>query len=159
VFTGNITSFVGAASADKRSRTINVAAIGYDPAKPNNPPLAHQGVIALNESGIVKSDIAKSGWINWMATLTFEDTGRTRTIQIEDINFWVNRGGENWLSFSFAKAREVLSAGTLGPEVSVTAKLEEDGGNSRVAILVEGKYAFRPLIKDGQTLTFVNVLN
>ncbi len=152
VFIGNITNFVGAASRDMRSRTINAASLSYDPSVQVNPPLADLGVVALNDSGIVKSDTAKSGWINWTCTVKFDDSGRTRTVRIENISFWVNRGGENWLSFSIGKAHEVRTDGTLGAEVPVTAKLERDGANGSVTILVEDKYPFRPSIEDSQTL-------
>jgi hypothetical protein len=159
VFIGNITNFVGAASPDMRSRTINAASLSYDPSVQVNPPLADLGVVALNDSGIVKSDTAKSGWINWTCTVKFDDSGRTRTARIENISFWVNRGGENWLSFLIGKAHEVRTDGTLGAEVPVTAKLEQDGANGSVTILVEDKYLFRPSIKDSQTLEAVAQTN
>ncbi len=158
-FQGDMSAFVGVvATKDFRSRIINVASLDYDIGKKKNPPLSALGIVALNESGIVRSGAAKTGWINWESPLTFNDAGRSRTIQLRDITFWVNRGGENWLSFSIGSAREMDSDGkTLGNEIPVTVSLDSNGPNRAVTIRVDGKYEFHPVIWDDQTLVFVPV--
>jgi HEAT repeat protein len=159
VFQGDMSAFIGVVgSKDFRSRIINVTSLDYDISKKVNPPLSALGVVALNESGIVKSGTAKTGWINWTSTLTFNDAGRSRTIQLRDITFWVNRGGENWLSFSIGGAREMDSDGkTLGDEIPVAVSMDNDGANRAVTIRVDNKYEFHPAIWDDQTLVFVPV--
>jgi HEAT repeat protein len=159
VFQGDMSAFIGVVgSKDFRSRIINVTSLDYDISKKVNPPLSALGVVSLNESGIVKSGAAKTGWINWTSTLTFNDAGRSRTIQLRDITFWVNRGGENWLSFSIGGARELDSDGkTLGDEIPVAANMDNDGVNRAVTIRVDNKYEFHPAIWDDQTLVFVPV--
>jgi hypothetical protein len=155
-FEGNMTSFVGiAGSQDLRSRIINVAATNFDMAKNNNPPLSSLGVVPLNEFGIVKSDSAKSGWINWGARLTLEENGQTRKFWLQDISFWLNRGGDNWLSFSVGKVREYNPDRTLGAEVPVTISLEQNGPNHTVTLKLLEKYLFHPKIKDDSTIIFV----
>jgi len=157
VFTGSITNFVGAATGDKRSRTINVAALDYDIGKPSPTPLASLGVIAVNKYGIVESDNAKSGWINWAGSLTLSDATTNKTIRLGDIDFWVNRGGENWLSFSVGWAREMRGDGAPGPETPFTVQMVKNGENGGVSIRVGGQYQFRPKIAGPQTLAFEKI--
>jgi hypothetical protein len=149
--------FIGLHGNAPRSRILNVAARDYDPDKANNTRLATLGVVPLNSSGIVTSDAAKTGWVNWWATLKYEDSGRTRTVQLTDITFWVNRGGNNWLSFAIGKAYEVNSDGTNGAEVPVSVSLGREGADGTVTVVVAGKYAFHPSIKDRSTLDFIPV--
>jgi hypothetical protein len=157
VFLGDMTSYVGVSgSPDRRSRIINVASLDYDPSRTDNPPLAALGVIALNETGIVKSDRAKTGLINWVSRLTFNDDGRSRTIFLTDITCWVNRGGDNWIWFSVGKAREFNSDGkTLGADVPVAVSLAHDGPNGRATVRVAERYAFHPSMKDDSTLVLL----
>ena len=103
----------------------------------------------------MKSDTAKSGWVNWVARLQLSDEGRSRNIFLSDINFWVNRGGDNWISFSVGKAREFNSDGSLGAEVPLSVSLDHKGPNGSVTIRVADKYSFHPSIKNDTTLVFV----
>jgi hypothetical protein len=119
--------------------------------------LSALGVVALNEKGIVKSALVKTGWINWGAFVTFDDAGRSRTVKLEDVTFWVNRGGENWLSFSIGKVREWNSDETLGAEIPSTVSLDRAGFNGSVTIRLADKYTFRPSIENHTTLTLVPV--
>jgi HEAT repeat protein len=159
VFQGDMSAFIGVVgSKDFRSRIINAAPLDYDIGRKENPPLSALGVVALNESGIVKSGVAKTGWINWESTLTFNDAGHSRTVKLRDINFWANRGGENWLSFSIGGAREIGSDGkTLGDEIPVAVIPDSTGHYGSVTIRVDNKYEFHPAIWDDQTLVFVAV--
>jgi hypothetical protein len=158
VFLGNMTSFIGVAgSRDFRSRIVNVAALDYDSNQKTNPALSALGVVALNEVGVVKSDNAKTGWINWRGLVKFDDGGRSRTVQLNDVTFWVNRGGANWLSFTVAGAQEVNVDGKLGAKVPVTVSLDSAGQNGSVTIRVADRYAFHPSIKNYTTLDFVTV--
>jgi hypothetical protein len=154
VFQGTMAAFVGAKSRDGRSRTINIASLEYDPNKTANPPLAALGIVAVNDSGVVKSDTAKTGWINWGSSLEFDDAGLHRNIRLSDVTFWVNRGGENWLSFSIGDARELDNSGNPGANVHVDVNLNRDGANGRVEVRV-GSHSFHPVIKDRQTIVFV----
>ena len=158
VFLGDMTNFVGVAgSRDHRSRIVKIAALDYDPDRKTNPPLSPLGVIALDESGVVKSDTAKTGWINWRAQVKFDDGGRPRTVQLNDVTLWVNRGGANWLSFAVASAQEVNTDGKLGATVPVTVSLDSVGQNGSVTIRIADKYAFHPSIKNYTTLDFAAV--
>ena len=47
----------------------------------------------------------------------------SREVLLEDVSFWVNRGGDNWLAFSVGKARE------LEAEIPVTVTLNRKGAN------------------------------
>jgi hypothetical protein len=158
VFKGNMSCLIGLRDENNpRSRIITAAALAYDPNNNENPPLAELGVIPINKSGIVKSSNAKSGWINWAAWLKFDDAGRRRSVLLQDVCFWVNRGGENWLSFSIARAREQTRDGGFASDVPVTVSIDRKGANGVVTICVEGTHAFHPVIKDEQTLDFVTV--
>lgn len=157
VFLGAMTIYVSSATSDERSQIINAAAPSYDPGKPDNPPLEGLGVIPLNASCIVDSDVAKSGWINWVATLSYDDAGQTKKIRLTDITFWVNRGGRNWLDFRFGGARELLPDGSLGADVPVTAKLVRKGANATVEIDMANGRMFAPALKDLETLEFAEI--
>ena len=155
VFKGDMDCFISVSSKDRRSCIINVASPNYDPAGKVNPPLSALGVVALNDLGVVKTDKAKSGWINQEASLTFDDAGQSRKLLLKDICFWVNRGGKNWLSFSIGNTHEVNDAGKLGAEIPVNVDLARKGSSGVATIIVENKYAFHPRIKDDITLEFV----
>jgi hypothetical protein len=156
VFLGPMSGFIGVAgSRDFHARIVNVAALDYDADRKTNPPLSALGVVALNDAGVVKSDAAKTGWINWRALVKFDDGGRSRTVQLNDVTLWVNRGGDNWLSFAVASAQEVGADGKPGAKLPVTVSLDSSGQNGSVTIRIADKYAFHPAIKNYTTLDFV----
>lgn len=149
VFEGGMRCLVGVRGKQPGSRIINVASLDYDPERKDNPPLAPLGVVALDESGFVKSAKAKSGWIRRSALLTFDDARGTRTVLLEDVSFWVNRGGENWLAFSVGKASEG------GSPVPVAVIVDRKGSNGRVTVWVQGDHAFHPRITGETSLEFI----
>ena len=157
VFLGDVNAFIGfIGNSDMSSRIINAASIDYDLNHKDNPPLAALGVIEFNENGIVKSDKAKTGLVNFTSTLTFKDNGRGRTIILSNINCWMNRGGDNWISFSVGNAQELNSSSdTTGADVPVIVSMARKGLNGKVTVRIAGKYAFHPMMKDQTTLVFV----
>ena len=148
-FRGSMTCFVGVHGKDPQTRVVNVAPLRYELDSRENAPLSTLGVVSLNKCGFVESDTAKSGWIRWGAWLSFDDGGRSRRILLQDVSFWVNRAGENWLSFSIGKAQED------GVEVPVAVVMGHEGPNGIVTIWVENKHAFHPSVKNETTLEFV----
>jgi len=155
VFLGSTTSFVGAITRDRRSMTVNVASLHYESAKSDNLPLATLGVIGLDNNGIVASDKAKTGWINWAALAEFTDNGQHHSVKLTDVTFWVNRGGQNWLSFSVGDAHEQTDGGGPGRAVPVTVSLRCNGPNQTATIQI-GSHHFHPVIKDSTTLVLVS---
>ena len=157
VFLGDVNAYIGVAgSRDLSSRIINAASLDYDLNRADNPPLAALGVVELNENCLVKSGIAKSGLVNWASTVTFKDNGHIRSVFLSEINCWVNRGGENWISFSVGKAEELNSNGDpTGNNVPVTVSMDRKGPYGRATVHIAGKYAFHPSMKNHTTLVLI----
>lgn len=104
---------------------------GSPTASSSDTTLSSCGNIDVGDNAIVTGTNAKSGWvsIDTPVITVGSDPNDQHKVQLKGVNFWVNSGGTNWLSFA------VSSASWDGTDEPVNTTLADDGNGHKVPTL------------------------
>lgn len=142
------------AQSQNVGRVISAVPLDYDRVTGSRSPPYTPGQVTLNEVGIIEGDRGKSGWISVDTWGSYVDEAANSTVRlrIENVSFWVNRGGRNWWDFEVGKVTLEEDTTVAIPFATTIEPLSAD--ENTLVLLVENKYRLVPVVADLQSISF-----